>query len=297
MSLFPVDRMKDIVQAPSEFQLMEKVPLTRADIQDILPFGLRPVQPQEQLCPLVFMDINTTGSDPAKEFIIEMALVRCTYSISYHDLVSVDMIYHEYEDTVFELSEEVQSNTHITKSMLKGHRFEESRVRRLLADSPLVIAFKPEMVRPFFERKFPIFADLSWGSAGSDVDWKELGCKSHRLQYIMSFENFFYDYYSAKERALALAYLMTRYAKALEAILAAATLSSYVIEAKNFPFEGKDRLKELGFKWDKDKRLWKYFAKTKEDLDRLWPDFSAIDPKYNKAMVFQITARERFKNN
>lgn len=294
-SIFPVNRFNDIQNAPADFKMLERIPLTRPDILSRLPVQFEEVSKQEQLCPLVFASINTSGIDVSKEFIIELALVRCTYSISRRTVVSVDYYYHEYEDPRFQLSEDVQRYTHVTNQMIKDRSFDESQVRRILADSPLVIAFKPEMVRPFFERRFPIFADLSWGSASVDVPWRELGIKGSRLPYITTDHGYYYDFNSAGEQALTMSYIMYCRPEALESILNVATMSSYRIELKNFPRESKDKIKALGFRWDSDKRLWAFLAKTKNDLDMLWQELINIEPNYNNAIVYQITARERFK--
>lgn len=295
--IFPVERITDIQAAPQEFRLQERVPLTRPDILACLPYKIQKMQDKEEVCPLVFIAINTTGLEAARELTIELALVRCTYSISRHTLLSVDRFYSEYEDPRFPLSETVKQHTQLTNQDLAGRYFDESQVRQLLADRPLMISFSPSFVRPFFERRFPSFADLSWSNAG-DAAWQELGFHHHRLPYLLTFENYFYKYGSAAEQALAVCFLMTLAPMALEQILEKATLSEYVIEAKNFPFESKDQLKELGFRWDGTKKLWKYWAKDKESFDQVWAAFSTLNPNYNaaqKAAIYQVTARERYK--
>lgn len=296
-TVFPLDRVNDILAAPEEFRLQERVPLTRPDILACLPYEIQPPLEQEEFCPLVFVAINTTGTDHTREMTIELALVRCTYSITRHTLISVDRFYTEFEDPRFPLPEAVKIHTGLSEQNLANHHFDESRVRQILADRPLIITFNPAFVRPFFERRFPSFADLAWSSAG-DVDWKSLGFAHNRLPYILTFENYFYRYGSAADQALATCFLMTMSPPALEKVLENATLSSYVIEAKHFPFESKDQLKDNGFRWDGDKKLWKYLAKDKEDFDRIWDIFSTLDPNYNaaqKATIYQITARERYK--
>lgn len=298
-ALFPVERISDIQANAGEFRMQERVPLTRPDILDSLPYPIQEMQPNEEFCPLVFIAINTTGTDVTREFMIELALVRCTYSITRHTLISVDRYYQEYEDPRFPLSEKTKTYTKLTNEQLAGKFFDESRVRQMLADRPLMISFSPSFSRPFFERRFPSFADLSWANASS-VGWKNFGFQHNSgLAYIMTFDNYFYNFGSAGEQALASCFLMTRSPPGLEAILVQATEASYVIEAHKFPFDKKDQLKELRFRWDGAHKVWSYRAKNKEEFDQVWASFSTLDPDYDatrQAKVYQITARERFKD-
>lgn len=298
-ALFPLDRSLDIQEHPTEFKIQERVPLTRPDILSCLPYEIVPKQLGEAFCPLVFIAASTTGYDASRELMIELALVRCTYSITRHTLISVDRYYQEFEDPRFPLSEKVMIATKLNNQFLSGKYFDESQVRQLLADHPLMICFNPNLVRPFFERRFPSFADLSWAHAGM-INWKELGFKHNSgLAYILSFEDYFFNYGSAGEQALSSCFLMTLSPQGLEAILQQATQVSFVIEAHKFPFDKKDLLKGLRFRWNSAHRVWSYSAKDKEEFDQIWAALVSADPTYaaaKHAKVFQITAKERYKD-
>ena len=207
-SVFPLERLDEIQKHPEDFRLLERIPLTVDGINTKLPIKLNEPQEGERVHHVVFLDTETTGMDCNQEKIIELGMVRVTYSFDRKIMLSIDKIYDEFEDPGKKIPLEIQQLTHITDDMVAGHRFDNDKVSQILAGRPLVVAHNAKFDRPFFDRRFPTLSDLSWACSLSGVNWDALGDNGRKLEFLCQVRGWFYDAHRAYDDCLALLWLM-----------------------------------------------------------------------------------------
>lgn len=292
---FPLERIDEVKLHPENYRLVERVPLTRPENIERLPIRLFDVGPNEQLAPIVILDTETTGTNKASDKIIELALVRCTVSLTSKRIVSVDGIYDEFHDPKEPLAPEIVKLTGITDDMVRGKSIDRDILARYVTDEPLIVAHNAAFDRPFFERYFYEYKNLPWACSYREIMWNSLGYKAANLEGLVLSAGYFYDAHRACNDCLALAWLLHMIPEACAMLLDNARTSTYRIEAHGSPFEVKDNLKSHGFRWDGTKKLWTIDVSSKQELEGTldYMESLYVGAK-QKANVVPFTAYNRF---
>lgn len=245
-SVFPVGRLADVAARPGDFRLVERVPLTvgweaagRVDLAEVVG----------DECRMVLLDLETTGFNVDEEKIIELGMVEVLYSPSARRITSVLRAVSMLEDPGKPITEEITGITGITDEMVAGLRIDEAVVNDFLGDGPVVVAHSASFDRPFFDRRFPAYADLSWGCTLKGVDWRGLGFEGSKLEYLLMKDGWFYGGHRAAVDCLAMAWLLHRRADAFAMLLDSVAAETVVVRAFGAPYAVKDLLKARGYKW------------------------------------------------
>jgi DNA polymerase-3 subunit epsilon len=167
----------------------------------------------------------------------------------------------ELEDPGFPIPPETTAVHHITDEMVKGHRIDDTRVAAFLKDASVVIAHNASFDRPFVEARWPLFAQLDWACTIKDIDWKEEGFGSAKLEYLLSTQGYFYDAHRAEADCWALLELLNQVLPqsqqtALLTVLLTLNQPQQKVYAINSPFETKDKLKARNYRWAAELRCW-----------------------------------------
>ncbi len=294
--MFPIDRFAEIQQHPQDFKLLERVPLTRDDVLARLPVVLCEATPNERVSSMIFLDTETTGMNPGRDKIIELGMVRCTVSLDRNIILSVDSIYDAYEDPKMPIPPEITKLTTITDDMVRGQSFNMDDVMKFFADRPLVVAHNAKFDRPFFDRRFQNLNKMAWACSQNEVDWGVLGFNGVKLEFLLQSNGYFYNAHRASYDCLALCFLMHVQPKALEMLITNSLLMTYRIDAVKAPFDIKNTLKENGYRWDADNKLWYIQVNGAEDavaqvefLGRLYPN------AFDNVRVISYTAQDRYR--
>ena len=173
--LFPLSMIDNIRAHPENYRLLEKIPLTIEGVDTHFPIKLNEPVQGEKLYSVVFLDTETTGMDPLKNKIIELGMVKATFSLERKLLISVDRYYDEFEDPQEPIPPEIVALTHITDEMVSGRCFDDEMVANFLSGRPLIVAHNAAFDRPFFEKRFSTLTNLSWACSLKEVPWKTLG--------------------------------------------------------------------------------------------------------------------------
>lgn len=291
---FPITRFDEITKRPNDFKLLERIPLTVKGSLNTLPFVFNETKEGEKLHSIVIIDTETTGKDVTKDKIIELGMVRLTFSMDRNILISLDSYYDEFEDPKEPLKSEIVQLTHITDDMVRGHKIDEDMVNKMVSGRPLIIAHNAKFDRPLFDSRFPALSDLSWACSIHDVQWDVLGFDGVKLSYLCQCSGFYYDAHRAFIDCLAVAWLLYIEPDALDMILTNALSAQYRILAHN-SFEIKDKLKEYGYTYNGILKCWTKIARTKEECQI---QFDALNNLYNanaNVECIKITAREKYK--
>lgn len=293
--MFPLERLDDIKKRPQDFRVLERIPLTVPGMEKHFPLQLVPPIEGERIHHAVFLDTETTGLKCGEDKIIELGMVRCTYSFDRKILLSIDSFYDEFEDPKRPIPFEIQSLTHITDEMVAGQSFNEDRVNAMLAGRPLVIAHNASFDRPFFDRRFPVLSDLSWACSIKDIQWDALGSgHGAKLEYLNMSRGWFYEAHRAYVDTLALIWLMHIEPEAFSMLIESALRKSYRVTAVGSPFDIKDQLKEMGYRFNGANHAWSITVGSKEEAEK---QIASLQSLYNasEATVDVLTAKTRYK--
>lgn len=217
--------------------------------------------PQGPLVRVLVLDTETTGLDHASDKIIELAMLQLDVDTATGLPVGEVLVYDGLEDPGMPISKEIEAITGISSEMVRGHRLDETKIASMLAGADLVIAHNAGFDRPFCEARIPAFAALPWGCSFADIDWKNEGHGSAKLEYLALEMGWFYEAHRAEVDCHALlavlaAALPSTGQSGLARLIEASRLPTYRLQATGAPFEAKDLLKARAYRWNAEQRVW-----------------------------------------
>lgn len=224
----------------------------------------------------IFLDVETTGLEPASEAIIELAMVEFEYDRRDH-LIRIGRTFESFEDPQRPITPEITELTGITDAMVRGKRIDDDAVAAFLAGAGVIVAHNASFDRAHLEARLPIFRDLHWACSVRDVAWREHGYHlGASLEMIAYKARLFFDAHRAAGDCRAALHLLGTSIladgrPALAHLLANARTPAVRLEATAAPFEAKDDLRVRGYRWNSARRVW-YLDLPEENLaaERAW---------------------------
>ena len=217
------------------------------------------------------VDTETTGTDPAVDKVIELAVVVFEYCHATGVVGRVLGSYDGLEDPGVPIPPSSTAIHGITDAMVAGRKIDDAAVATLLQGVGLVIAHNAGFDRKFLEPRLPLFASLPWGCSWQEVPWSEAGIESSKLEYLAYRYGFFYEGHRAEIDCRALLEVLRQpFQKdgapgtALKVLLDSARAPSFRLWATGSPFESKDVLRKRGYWWDAPKRCWFVEVRSQE---------------------------------
>jgi DNA polymerase-3 subunit epsilon len=219
----------------------------------------------------VFLDTETTGLSCVTDRIIELGMVKFEYTEDGRIFRLLDE-FNRYQDPGMPIPEAITKLTGITDDMVKGHQINVEEVDSYLKDVDIIIAHNAQFDRAFFEIIFLTITPKPWGCSMYDIDWKNEGISSHKLEYIAYKYNFFFEGHRAITDCLAGVHILSQESliskqPVLKQLLESALAIRFRLWATNAPYESKDLLKTRGYRWSMNQndkqRAW--FIELKED--------------------------------
>lgn len=214
---------------------------------------LTPITNPDSVRQAVYLDVETTGKDAARDEIIELALVPFQYD-GEGRLVGVGAPFVELREPSLPISEEIIRITGITNAMVAGKTIDPEKVAAFIEPAAVIIAHNAQFDRPFVERFCEAFKHKGWACSMSQVDWAGEGFEGTKLSYLASQCGFFFDGHRAENDCLAgleiLARPLASGRTALAQMLEAARKPTWRIWAERAPFDFKDKLKARGYRWN-----------------------------------------------
>lgn len=292
-SYFPLERFEDIQLRPDDFRLLERIPFTKSEFLQKLPLKLQNAVDGEQTYKVVFLDTETTGLDYKKDKIIELGMVKATYSLDRRIILSIDSVYDAFEDPGMPIPKHIVDITNITDEMVAGQHFNLDEITKILSGRPLIVAHNAAFDRPFFDQRFELLNNLSWACSYS-INWDFFGSSGKKLEYLTQSRGWFYDAHRACEDCLALVWLMHIEPDAFSMICDQALSKEYIVIVQGNTFDIKDKLKYLGYRFDGNAKNWYIKVRSTEEVQK---QINSISNFYNANMVkfYEITAKTRFK--
>lgn len=294
-SSFPIEAIPDIKAAPEDYRLLQRIPITRQSTA--LPIELNP--PVGDELPLVIVDVETTGLDSSSDKIIELGLVRGTFSPSAERITSILESHSQFEDPGISIPEEITGITGITDQDVAGKYIDDAWLAMILQGDPLVIAHNAQFDRGFMEARFPACDKQIWACSLSEVDWKSIGFEARKLEYLLLKQGYFYQGHRAEIDCLATAWLLHSQPEPFPQLLASARQKTVIVRALGAPFEVKDTLKERGYRWHNggsgsERHWWTTVPESNLEAEQQFLNETYPDGARRAGYEVQ-TARTRFK--
>lgn len=217
--------------------------------------------PPEKLIRVAILDTETTGTDAAKDKVIELGIVVVEVCPVSGQAYRVLTTYNALEDPGFPIPEESTCIHGITDEMVAGKRIDDRDVQALLADVALIVAHNARFDRPFVEQRFPVFSEKAWACSFAQIPWADEGVGSGKLEFLAYRCGFHYGAHRASVDCHALLEVLqhplpTSGSLAMQVLLATAREPGLRIAALGSPFESKDLLKGRGYRWNAPSRVW-----------------------------------------
>ena len=202
----------------------------------------------------LFVDVETTGLDPQRDEVIELAMVPFTYSLDGR-IFEIGQAFQRFQEPSLPLSAEITRITGITDEMVAGQKIDADEVSAFASRAALVIAHNAAFDRRFAERLSDVFITKPWACSMTQIDWSAEGHEGTKLAYLAAGAGFFYDRHRAEHDCrAAIELLATPLPKsgvlAMARLLERARQPSWRIWAQNSPFDLKDTLKARGYRWN-----------------------------------------------
>ncbi|GMM91703.1 3'-5' exonuclease [Qipengyuania sp. MTN3-11] len=208
----------------------------------------------------IAIDVETTGLDPDKHEVIELAVQRFRIDDA-GSIIETGQPRSWFEQPSIPIPVEVERITGLTDADVAGRTIGDGEATSMIRDADFVVAHNASFDRPFVEARLPLTAGQPWICTLADVDWKGLGYQDRTLSGLLARMGCFYDAHRAQTDVSALLHLLdhapidggkTVCGMALER----AQTPKAVIEAIGAPFSKRTYLRERGYRWNPTLRMW-----------------------------------------
>lgn len=212
-------------------------------------------QPQQaDVRTALFVDVETTGLDPKRNEIIELAMTRFYYGADGR-VVGVGESFQGLRQPSEPIAPEITALTGITDAMVEGRSIDPHDVSRFANSAHLVIAHNAAFDRRFLERFSDVFVTKPWACSMAQVDWAAEGHEGTKLVWLAAGAGFFYDRHRAVNDCAAAIELLSlplprSGGSAMAQLLAKARKPTWRVRAEGAPFDLKEALKARGYRWD-----------------------------------------------
>jgi DNA polymerase-3 subunit epsilon len=218
-----------------------------------------------------FVDVETTGLDPVREEIVELAMVNFQYSTDGR-ILGIGESFEALRNPGRPIPPPVAFLTGITDEMVAGRTIDPADVAEFVAPAALVVAHNSAFDRRFCERLCPAFVGKAWACSLRDVSWNEEGfVNGAKLANLTTAFGLFYDGHRAAADCHAgiaiLAQTLPRSGRtALSALLQSARAPRWRVWARGAPFALRESLRFRGYRWNNgtDGRPRAWFADVEE---------------------------------
>lgn len=208
---------------------------------------------------IAIVDVETTGLDPDRDAMIELAVVLMRIDGA-GDLLDLTPPVSMLEEPPHAIPPEVEALTGITDAMVAGRRFRSAPLRRLLRCADVLVSHHAAFDRAFLTQRFP-WVRQPWACTLNDLAWSRFGLEGRALGHLLASAGHFpAQGHRAGADTWALACLLARIADDRRTIAAhlveAARAPTQRLHAVGAPDSTRNVLKAAGYRWHVTKRAW-----------------------------------------
>lgn len=223
----------------------------------------------------VYLDVETTGLDPAADEIVEIAMLPFDCSADGR-IFAVHESFDRLRDPGRPIPPAVAALTGIDDADVAGLSIDPAEIETFLGGAELVVAHNASFDRPFAERFCGAFARLPWACSWREVPWVVEGfAEGAKLGQLLAAAGLFHDGHRAVNDCRAGLELLSRPLPrsgrtGLDLLLQSARAARWRVRAAGAPFDRRESLKRRGYRWDPGEsgatKAW-YVDVAEADLD------------------------------
>ena len=236
-------------EANAACKVLHQVPEPYEIVPDAIPDGGRIIA----IC-----DVETTGLNINHDQIIELAIMLVIVDAE-GGMVGVMPPRSWLEDPGAPLDPRIVAITGITNADVARQQIDERHALAMLARASLVVAHNAKFDTGFVERRLPAAAGKDWACSCSEIDWPVLGFDSRVQGYLLMQCGWFNTAHRAAADVWSLYWLLQQQLgeqTLLQRLLATSDQPTMRIDACYAPYRLKDDLKQRGYRWDGDSKVW-----------------------------------------
>ena len=246
----------------------------------------------------LFLDVETTGIQSHSDKIIDLGYVLFSYEKATGRITGIVKEFSQLQDPEEPLSEIVKKITGYDDADLKGKQIDWKEVEGDFSKANVIIAHNARFDRAFLDRYLPLSANKVWSCSMSQIDWKEKGHGSRSAEFLAKDHGFFFDGHTALMDVKACVRLISLIdpdtkAPYFQELLANARIQKKWVFANGAGFDLKDELKQRGYMWERQKRVWKKCVPM-ESMEE--EEFLAKHPLGGEASTEPISLHDLFKS-
>lgn len=283
-----LDTLAQQLEASGQYQVLKKF----QPIAQYLPSN--PDITRHLVC---IIDTETTGLNTDSCEIIELGyqLVEFDSQGNFYQVICAKNFMNEPQG---DISAEVTQVTGLTLEDVKGHAIPWEEVVADISAVQLCIAHNAGFDRPILERYHACFVDKVWGCSASQIDWFSLAKVGSRSQEFLCWKvgHFYYDAHRALDDVQALTHLLSQSISeqqqpAMHFLLQTVRQQKVLIKATGAPFELKDDLKQRGYRWQPQQKVWqKVFDASEQEGEMTW----LLDQNVRSPELIKLKATDSF---
>jgi len=254
------------------------------------------VEPIRQIC---LLDVETTGTDPQIDQVIDLAYVILAVDDE-NDIVGIVCADQALCDPMMPIPARISLLTGLTDEMVAGHAIDLDRVEWDFASVDVFIAHNASFDPSFVRQLLPMTQSSPWACSLKDFDWLvDAGLGGKALGHLLMEVGFFHAGHRAMADVVALLHILSFRLPddrtVLSALLSNAEEDTVKVEAVGAPYAARLRLKARGYRWDpKAKIWWTEVAEHKVDDEELWLGREVM-PNGPSPRLTRVTWRERHR--
>jgi len=133
-----------------------------------------------------FVDCETTGLDPAKHELIELALVLFAYEPTTGEVIGIVEEYAGLREPKGRIHATAREKHGLTCEMVRGKHLDAERVNSMLDQAAVLIAHNAKFDRAFIGRLFPLARKKRWYCSMANIHWTWKGFPSRGLHSLLA---------------------------------------------------------------------------------------------------------------
>lgn len=212
-----------------------------------------------QVRTVAVLDTETTGTDPDRDEIIDIAVVIVTVDTD-GQIVRIDRAGQALRDPGMPIPDAITRLTGITDAQVRDKVIDLDALEAMIASADVRIAHNAAFDLAFVERLLPRLAGAAWACSARDFDWLDAGFDGAKLGHLLTQIGWFNTGHRAMADVISLLHLLAHRladgSTVLGAILANAERPTVRIEATGAPFDKRSILKNRGYRWDPAAKAW-----------------------------------------
>ena len=255
--------MRDLVAVPIEPEVIASA-LERHDrfrvLRRIEKMDRRlPAGPRPAVMTGLALDVETTGRDHRCHEVIELAMTR--FLVDDHGrIVETGQPRSWFEQPSEPIPEEITRITGLTDADVAGKSIADGEATGMMLGSDFIVAHNSRFDRRFVEKRLPLAAGRPWVCSFADVNWEDEGFGKRDLTALLARIGKFFEAHRAAGDVNALLWLLDHPLDTGGTVIGRAVRNaqrpSWTVDAVDAPYSAREVLKERGYRWDGQRKVW-----------------------------------------